>query len=350
MDLDRIAAGSRWVGSVRVPLVAALALALAVPAGLAAQSTVSASTAPTPTPAASVTPSPSTTAPPATIAPTPVGVSVTPSPTSSASVTPTATVTPTASVTPTVTPSVAPSGSVTPTVTPTGSVTPTVTPTGSVTPTPTPTGSVTPTPSPTPTPTAPRARISVSGPLTRSAVPFSYRPGCPVRPSELRRMQVTYWDFAGKVRRGLLIVRRDAVADMTHVFTKAFEEEFRIMRMRPIEYYYNKGKRSPTASDKAAMRAGNTSAFNCRPVVGNPTKRSAHSYGIAIDINSFQNPYVVGRVFYPEGARAYLRRTPCRMGMICPGGVIATAMRESGWAWGARWSRPDYQHFSANGR
>jgi hypothetical protein len=207
---------------------------------------------------------------------------------------------------------------------------------------------------PPPPPTPPSGvDIAVSGPLTRRDVPYSYRPGCPVTPSSLRRMTMNYWDYRGVVRRGTLIVRVDAVADMSHVFTEAFDKGFRIKKMKPADAYYKKGRRSPTASDRAAMAAGNTSAFNCRPVVGNPTKRSAHSYGVAIDINTFENtyenPYVVGSGFYPRGAGKYLRRAPCRTGMICPGGTVATAMRQRGWLWGARWSRPDYQHFSANG-
>ncbi len=193
------------------------------------------------------------------------------------------------------------------------------------------------------------AGVAVSGPLTRKDVRYSYRPGCPVRPSSLRRMSINYWDYSGAIKRGTLIVRADAVRDLEYVFTRSFDAGFQVKKMRPTDYYYKKGRRSPTASDKAAMRAGNTSAFNCRPVVGNPTKRSAHSYGVAIDINTFQNPYVVGGGYYPRGAGKYLRRSPCRMGMICSGGVVATAMRVRGWPWGARWSRPDYQHFSSNG-
>jgi hypothetical protein len=160
---------------------------------------------------------------------------------------------------------------------------------------------------------------------------------------------LNYWNYSGALKRGILIVRSDAVRDLEYVFSKAFDAGFRIKKVKPTDGYYKKGRRSPTASDKAAMRAGNTSAFNCRSVVGNPTKRSMHSYGVAIDINTFQNPYVTGSTYYPKGAGKYLKRTPCRKGMICPGSVIATTMRDRGWPWGARWSRPDYQHFSANG-
>lgn len=195
----------------------------------------------------------------------------------------------------------------------------------------------------------PIINIKVSGPLTRRSVPFSYRPGCPVPPRLLRRVTMNYRSFSGEIRRGELIVRKKAVKDLSYVFRRAFKDGFRVQKMKPIDAYYKGGRRSPTASDRAAMAAGNTSAFNCRSVVGNPTKRSAHSYGIAIDINTFQNPYVVGSTFYPSKAGSYLRRVPCRKGMICPGGPIARGMKARGWPWGARWSNPDYQHFSATG-
>ena len=58
------------------------------------------------------------------------------------------------------------------------------------------------------------------------------------------------------------------------------------------------------------MRADNTSAFNCRPVTGNPYRVSQHSYGNAIDINTVRNPYVVGSRVFPGFARTYLRPLP----------------------------------------
>jgi hypothetical protein len=119
--------------------------------------------------------------------------------------------------------------------------------------------------------------------------------------------------------------------------------------VKATDFYYANGKRSPSASDKAAMRDGNTSAFNCRPVTGNPYRQSQHSYGHAIDINTFENPYVTGSRVYPSAARTYLDRSNHRTGMILKRGALAKAMRRNGWLWGARWAHPDYQHFSANG-
>jgi len=189
----------------------------------------------------------------------------------------------------------------------------------------------------------------VSGPLTRSQVPWSYRSGCPVTPSGLRKVTLNRIDYARHVARGTLVLRASATADMVALFKTAIHDRFPIKSMHPTDYYYDHGRRTPTQSDEAAMRAGNTAAFNCRPVTGNPYRVSQHSYGNAIDINTIQNPYVTGSRVYPDTGRPYLDRSPYRMGMILRGGAVASKMAQLGWPWGARWSHPDYQHFSSNG-
>jgi hypothetical protein len=198
-------------------------------------------------------------------------------------------------------------------------------------------------------PTPPKAGVSVSGPLSRADVPYSYRPGCPVAPSQLRRVSLLHVTFDGKIERGSVIVRKDAVSDVKHVLSTAFKAGFPIFRMTPVDAFYAKGKVSPSRSDVRAMEANNTSAFNCRPVTGNPYRLSTHSVGIAIDINPRENPYVTSSHVYPDGSRTFLNRSDKRKGMIVKGGVIAKTMAARGWPWGARWSHPDYQHFSANG-
>ncbi|WP_353946625.1 M15 family metallopeptidase [Streptomyces sp. HUAS MG91] len=181
-----------------------------------------------------------------------------------------------------------------------------------------------------------------------SAVPgaklaHTYRRGCPVPPKDLRLIRMNHWGFDGKVHRGELIVSRRAVSPMLYVFGRAFAAKFPVRRMKVMAAY--------RGSDTAAMKQDNTSAFNCRAVTGSPGKRSQHSYGDAIDINTLENPYVdtAGRV-YPPAGRRYLRRDRPVKGMIRRGDVITTAMRKVGWQWGGRWAHPDYQHFSANGR
>ncbi|MEU5894974.1 MULTISPECIES: M15 family metallopeptidase [Streptomyces] len=171
----------------------------------------------------------------------------------------------------------------------------------------------------------------------------SWHPGCPVAPSGLRLIRMNHWGFDGRVHAGELVVRERAVRPMLYVFGRAFDARFPVRRMRTMAAY--------GGSDVAAMKADNTSAFNCRAVTGDPSRLSQHSYGDAVDINTLENPYVDrnGRV-YPAAGVAYLDRRRTSKGMIKNGDVITTAMREVGWQWGGRWPAPDYQHFSANGR
>ncbi|MDQ1605381.1 MAG: hypothetical protein QOE01_3226 [Actinomycetota bacterium] len=177
--------------------------------------------------------------------------------------------------------------------------------------------------------------------VTAAQIPYTYRSGCPVGPSALRRVYLPYYDWSGVPRFGKLIIRDWAADDMKRVFKRAFAARFPIRRMNPVDVYQG--------SDVVAMEHDNTSAFNCRKVTGNPYRLSQHSYGNAIDINTFENPYVTGSTVYPSGSGIYLNRSNARKGMITRRGSIASGMRAEGWLWGARWSHPDYQHFSSNG-
>jgi hypothetical protein len=176
--------------------------------------------------------------------------------------------------------------------------------------------------------------------VTRADLRYSYRPGCPVGPSELRRLQVSHWDFAGRRRVGSIVVRATEARDVLSVFRKLYAARFPIRRLRLVEAY--KG------SDDASMAADNTSGFNCRNVSG--TRRwSQHAYGLAIDINPVENPYVHGGRVEPPAGRRYLDRSRARRGMVVSGDVVIRAFAAIGWSWGGRWSTPDYQHFSASG-
>jgi hypothetical protein len=98
------------------------------------------------------------------------------------------------------------------------------------------------------------------------------------------------------------------------------------------------------------MAADNTSAFNCRRVSGS-SSWSMHAYGLAIDVNPVENPYVRGGRVQPPAGRAYLNRSRGRPGMAVEGGVLVEAFTARGWKWGGRWTGSrDYQHFSTNGR
>jgi hypothetical protein len=177
--------------------------------------------------------------------------------------------------------------------------------------------------------------------VTRADLRYSWKPGCPVGPSQLRRLELSHWDFAGRRRIGSIVVRSTAARDVVSVFRKLYAARFPIRRLRPVEAY--KG------SDDASMAADNTSGFNCRFVSG--TRRwSQHAYGLAIDLNPVENPYVHGGLVEPPAGRRYLDRSRRRPGMVVSGDVVVLAFASIGWRWGGYWtSAKDYQHFSATG-
>jgi hypothetical protein len=180
-------------------------------------------------------------------------------------------------------------------------------------------------------------------PVTNAQLPHSWRSGCPVAPSALRRVRLTYWGFDGEVHTGALVVNERAVRDMVVVFRRLYRARFPIRRLRPIDAY--------GGSDERSIAADNTSAFNCRYVVGpGPRRWSTHAYGLAIDVNPVENPYVEGGRVHPRAGRAYLNRSKIRPGMAVRGGLLVRAFEAVGWQWGGRWTgTPDYQHFSATG-
>lgn len=165
----------------------------------------------------------------------------------------------------------------------------------------------------------------------------SWRPGCPVPLSQLRNVSVTYFDFAGQPREGSLVVRADRAADTTDVFGRLYATRYPIQQIRPIEAF--------GGSDDASMSANNTSAFNCRPVVGG-SGYSKHAYGVAIDINPVQNPYVKGGQVLPPSGRAFLNRGSAHPAVLRADSVAVREFRARGWTWGGSWnSLEDYQHF-----
>ncbi len=179
-------------------------------------------------------------------------------------------------------------------------------------------------------------------PVTAADLGSSWRPGCPVAPDDLRLLRVSYWGFDDQPHGGSIVVAASVTAAILEVFRILYDERFPIRRMEPVDVF--------GSDDDASMAVDNTSGFNCRPAVAEgPPHWSNHAYGLAIDVNPIENPYILsGRVLPPAGAE-FLDRSAYRSGMAVAGGVLVEAFETVGWGWGGVWSNPDYQHFSANG-
>lgn len=179
--------------------------------------------------------------------------------------------------------------------------------------------------------------------ISAAELRWSYRPGCPVPPSGLRLLAVSYWGYDGHSHRGSLVVNSAVVTAVGRVFATLYAERFPIRRMEPVEAF--------DGNDNRSMAADNTSGFNCRyAVTTGPRQWSAHAYGEAIDVNPVENPYELAGRVYPPAGEPYLDRADVRPGMAVPDGQLVAAFAAVGWQWGGRWAgSPDYQHFSSTG-
>ena len=192
------------------------------------------------------------------------------------------------------------------------------------------------------TTTVPAFTSNVSS-VSAAQLGLTWHVGCPVDPSQLRALTMTYWGFDGQAHVGTMVVNASVVSEVIQVFTTLYAARFPIDKMVPQAAYGE--------DDDAAAADDDTSGFNCRDAVATgPAHWSMHAYGEAIDVNDLQNPYQSGSTVIPPAGAAYLDRTNVRPGMAVPGGVLVNAFAAVGWQWGGRWvGTPDYQHFSTNG-
>jgi hypothetical protein len=172
--------------------------------------------------------------------------------------------------------------------------------------------------------------------------------GCPVALSNLRLLTVTHRDFQGDDQTGRLIVNKTAAPGLERVFRKLHGLHFPIRHMRLADYY-GPARDRPREGDVSA-------AFHCRKAVpspcpggGGPRSWSNHAYGLAVDLNPTENPYVGCGQSRDPRTRPYRDRSRHRRGMVTR--RVIRAFASIGWGWGGAWTgnTKDYMHFSING-
>jgi D-alanyl-D-alanine carboxypeptidase len=171
-----------------------------------------------------------------------------------------------------------------------------------------------------------------------------WRPGCPVGLSQLRVLSVKYWGFDRRVHAGELVVNRTAAPPLSRVFRQLYSLRFPIRHLSFADAY---GRGQPADGDISG-------SFECRKAIPSPCGSgtgnwSNHAYGLAVDLNPIENPYVGCGATRTPSSRPYLNRKRLRPGMVTP--AVVKAFRSIGWGWGGAWpgNTKDYMHFSWNG-
>lgn len=155
--------------------------------------------------------------------------------------------------------------------------------------------------------------------------------------NELRYLEVSYWSFNNKEYIGELICHKSVANDLLEIFEELYNEKYLIDKIILVDIY--------DGDDLLSMNDNNTHAFNYRNIAGTRVL-SNHSYGLAIDINPIQNPYINGDTILPDKASKYKNRNNIRQGMIIKDDFLYKAFIKRGWIWGGNWENvKDYQHF-----
>jgi hypothetical protein len=178
----------------------------------------------------------------------------------------------------------------------------------------------------------------------------TWKRACPVPLEDLRVLHFNYWGFNGVIKRGPLVANADVAEDLLWVFHRLFDARFAIKHVG-LSREFVAERFQPTISSNRSV----TASFNCRPVVtplGPGDEFSQHAFGLAIDVNPVQNPFVTSDGFVRNTlAQPYVDRSKDLPGMIHPGDVVVRSFAAIGWEWGGDWSGgKDYMHFSLLGR
>lgn len=167
----------------------------------------------------------------------------------------------------------------------------------------------------------------------------TWRPECPLAIDQLRVVIVSYWGFDDKPHVGQIMVNKAVTTPVISVFHTLFDAKYPIHQMQLVQNF--------DGSDEKSMVADNTSSYNCRrsPLDGS---WSRHAYGLAIDINPFENPEILnGTTVDPPSASRYADRTLTDKGVIQANDAVVKAFESIDWIWGGTWDVgwQDWQHF-----
>lgn len=172
------------------------------------------------------------------------------------------------------------------------------------------------------------SQMSLSQALAGTKAPKAHR-------ERLTLVTVHYKGFDGRRHRGQIVVDKGLANEVKEIFSELEKIEYPIKKVIPISRY--------GWHDQKSINDNNTSAFNYRKAIGpgtSGTSLSHHSYGRAIDLNPYFNPFVAASGKSPRPYNTKHKAT------LTPDSAAVRAFRKRGWKWGGDWDGgKDYQHF-----
>lgn len=169
----------------------------------------------------------------------------------------------------------------------------------------------------------------------------TYKDDCTVPLSELRHVKVLYKNKELQTLKGEIVCNKHIADDVAEIFYELYKANYPIERIRLMDDY--------NADDETAMRDNNTSSFNFR-FISHSKKVSKHGLGLAVDLNTLYNPFVLtvdGKLHVePATALKYVDRSKNFDYKIDDNDLAYKLFTKHGFEWGGHWkTRKDYQHF-----
>ncbi len=149
-------------------------------------------------------------------------------------------------------------------------------------------------------------------------------------------VDVEYYSDDSRLHRGQILIYAALSGDVKEIFEFIKEERIPIKMVVPIKFDLPDG-------NTTMANLNNTYGFHYRHINGSE-RLSNHSFGRAIDINPFDNPYISSSgVTIPKGGEYAPQTNPLSMSRDS---ALVAKFISLGWVWGGNWDTPkDYMHF-----
>lgn len=158
---------------------------------------------------------------------------------------------------------------------------------------------------------------------------------CIISLTKLKLLTLSHYNFDNRIEIGQMVALGSMADSVIAIFQELFALKFPIHTIKLVDEF--------EGDDELSMSANNSSCFNFRKIAGT-NKLSLHAYGLAIDINPMQNPFIQNGKILPANGKDFIDRSKVKAGMIEP--VVEVFYKYGFTEWGGNWQEPiDYHHF-----
>lgn len=148
---------------------------------------------------------------------------------------------------------------------------------------------------------------------------------------------------------GEMIVYQDVAQEVIGIFKQLYQIHYPIEKMVLPENLIdsNKEKFASTLDYLlAVINSNDTYGFFCRADTQTSNKFSAHSLGLAMDVNPYYNPMIGNELFKLQAGNRFANRNLNHIGMIKEQDPVFYIFLNHGWEWGGFFKKgADYMHF-----